>query len=110
MFTIEHEFDCTVVTLMDEGDGFLQEDVVINGFEDCITIQQFDPKTNGMQKVTMSITQMKDLAAAISLLRLTRYFGADYNQLVGLFLFFPIQNILPLDAQNSSPIQKPQAT
>jgi len=53
MFTIEHEFDCTVVTLMDEGD--------------CITIQQFDPKTNGMQKVTMSITQMKDLAAAISL-------------------------------------------
>lgn len=67
MFTIEHEFDCTVVTLMDEGDGFLQEDVVINGFEDCITIQQFDPTTNGMQKVTMSITQMKDLAAAISL-------------------------------------------
>ena len=67
MFTIEHEFDCTVVTLMDEGEGFLQEDVVINGFEECITIQQFDPKTNGMQTVTMSITQMKDLAAAISL-------------------------------------------
>ena len=50
---------------MDEGDGFLQGDVVINGFEDFITIQQF-VKTNGMQKVTMSITQMKDLAAAIS--------------------------------------------
>ena len=43
---------------MDEGDEFLQEDVVINGFEDYITIQQFDQK-RWHAKVTMSITQMK---------------------------------------------------
>ena len=35
MFTIEHEFDATVIILVDEGDGLpLQGDVTINAFED----------------------------------------------------------------------------
>ena len=67
MFTIEHEFDATVVTLVDEGAAPLKEDVIVNSFEDCITVQQYDPVTDQMQTITLSMTQMKDLAAAIRL-------------------------------------------
>ena len=67
MFTIEHEFDATVVTLVDEGTASLQEDVIVNSFAECITIEQYDPRLDQVQKVTFSITQMRDLAAAISL-------------------------------------------
>ncbi len=67
MFSIEHEFDSTVVTLVDEGDAPLQEDVVVNGFEECITVEQYDPRTDRVQKVTFSMSQMRDLAAALSL-------------------------------------------
>jgi hypothetical protein len=67
MFTIEHEFDATVITLVDEGDTHLQEDVVVNAFEDCITIEQFDPRLDQMQKITLSMAQIRDLAAALNL-------------------------------------------
>jgi len=67
MFTIEHEFDATVITLVDEGDIHLQEDVVVNAFEDCITIEQFDPRLDQMQKITLSMAQIRDLAAALNL-------------------------------------------
>ena len=67
MFTIEHEFDATVVTLVDEGTASLQEDVIVNSFAECITIEQYDPRLDQVQKVTFSVTQMCDLAAAISL-------------------------------------------
>lgn len=43
MFTIEHEFDATVVTLVDDGSAPLQEDVVINSFAEVITVEQYDP-------------------------------------------------------------------
>lgn len=67
MFSIEHEFDSTVVTLVDEGAAPLGEDVVINMFEDCVTIEQFDPRTDTMQKITLSTEQVQDLAAALDL-------------------------------------------
>ena len=67
MFTIEHEFDSTVITLVDEGQVPLQEDVVVNGFEECITVEQYDKRLNQIQKITLSIAQMRDLGAAISL-------------------------------------------
>ncbi|MGY9011690.1 MAG: hypothetical protein ACKVLN_05720 [Rhodobacterales bacterium] len=67
MFSIEHEFDTTVITLVDEGATPLQEDVIVNGFEECITVQQYDPRHDRMQMVTLSIAQMHDLVAAISL-------------------------------------------
>ena len=44
MFTIEHEFDATVVTLVDEGATSLQEDVIVNSFAECITLEQYDPR------------------------------------------------------------------
>lgn len=67
MFSIEHDFDATVVTLVDEGSTHLQEDVIVMGFEECITVEQYDPRTDKVHKITLSMTQMRDLAAAISL-------------------------------------------
>ena len=68
MFTIEHEFDATVITLVDEGeDGLLLEDVIINAFEDCVTIEQVDPQTDEVMRLTLSMTQIRDLAAALNL-------------------------------------------
>jgi len=67
MFTIEHEFDATVITLMDEGRAPLQEDVTINAFGDCVTVEQFDPRTDQVQKLTLSMEQVRDLSAALNL-------------------------------------------
>ena len=67
MFTIEHEFDATLITLIDEGENHLQGDVSINAFEDCITIEQLEPQTDRIQKVTFSLKQVRDLAAALNL-------------------------------------------
>ncbi len=67
MFTIEHEFDATVITLVDEGAAPLQEDVVINGFAECVTVEQWDPRTDQVQKVTFSPEMLRDLAAALDL-------------------------------------------
>lgn len=68
MFTIEHEFDATVVTLVDEGGDLpLQGDVVINAFEDCVTIEQHDPETEETARITLSLAQLADLAAALNL-------------------------------------------
>jgi hypothetical protein len=67
MFTIEHDFDATVITLVDEGESYLREDVTINAFDDCITLEQLEPQTDRLQKVTLSMTQLRDLAAALDL-------------------------------------------
>ena len=67
MFTIEHEFDATVITLLDEGAVPLQEDVVVNSFAECVTVEQYDPRTDSVVKVTLSPEQLRDLAAALDL-------------------------------------------
>ncbi|KNG93619.1 hypothetical protein [Pseudaestuariivita atlantica] len=67
MFTIEHDFDATVITLVDEGEAPLQEDVIVNTFAECVTVEQYDPRTDTVTKITLSINQMHDLAAAINL-------------------------------------------
>ena len=67
MFSIEHEFDATVITLVDDGDTPLKEDVVINAFEECVTIEQYDPRNDSSQKVTLSMAQLRDLGAALNL-------------------------------------------
>lgn len=67
MFTIEHDFDATVVTLVDEDAAFLQEDVTVSAFEDCITVQQLDPRTDQVVKITLSLSQLRDLEAALDL-------------------------------------------
>lgn len=67
MFTIEHEFDSTIVTLVDEGEAPLLEDIVINAFSECVTVEQFDPRTDRVEKITLSYGQLRDLAAALDL-------------------------------------------
>ena len=72
MFSIEHEFDATVITLVDEAEPHgaaapLQEDVIINAFEECVTVNQFDPRLNEMRTITLSMAQLRDLGAALNL-------------------------------------------
>lgn len=68
MFTIEHDFDATVVTLVDEGEGgVLREDVTISAFEDCVTVTQIDPRTDMPVVVTLSMAQLRDLSMALDL-------------------------------------------
>lgn len=67
MFTIEHDFDATVITLVDEGSPNLQEDVTILAFEDCVTVEQYDPRTDEVAKITLSLAQVRELAAALDL-------------------------------------------
>ena len=67
MFTIEHEFDASVVTLVDEGDAPLTEDVTINLFGSCVTIEQVNPRTDEVQRITFSLSQLRDLEAALDL-------------------------------------------
>ena len=67
MFTIEHDFDATVITLVDEGAAHLQEDVTVQAFEECVTVEQLDPRTDRVQRITLSQAQLRDLAAALNL-------------------------------------------
>ena len=58
MFTIEHEFDATVITLVDEGEDLpLLEDVIINAFEDCITVEQVDPQTDEVLRTLLGYSE-----------------------------------------------------
>ncbi len=67
MFTIEHDFDASVITLVDEGDTPFREDVTITAFASCITVDQWDARTDQVHKITLSMTQLTDLIAALDL-------------------------------------------
>ncbi len=67
MFTIEHDFDATVITLVDDPATHRQEDVIVNAFEDCVTIEQLEPTTDRVQRITLSHAQLRDLSAALNL-------------------------------------------
>ena len=67
MFSIEHEFDATVITLVDEGKAPLQEDVSVLAFEECVTIEQYDARTDQVILITLSHLQVRDLASALDL-------------------------------------------
>ncbi|MCB2130638.1 MAG: hypothetical protein KDE03_16615 [Rhodobacteraceae bacterium] len=67
MFTIEHDFDATVITLVDEGSTHLEEDVIIQAFSECVTVEQFDPRKDQMTRIVLSMAQIRELAAALNL-------------------------------------------
>lgn len=67
MFTIEHDFDATVVTLVDDAAPHRQEDVTVTAFEDCVVVEQLDPRTDEVQTITLSLSQVADLTAALNL-------------------------------------------
>lgn len=67
MFTIEHDFDATVVTLIDEPAPHRQQDVTITAFEDCVTLEQLGHDGETVQKITLSLAQVADLTASLNL-------------------------------------------
>lgn len=67
MFSIEHDFDATVITLVDENGSHLQEDVTINAFEDCVSLEQYDAQRDAVVRITLSMAQVNELAAALNL-------------------------------------------
>lgn len=67
MFSIEHDFDVTVITLVDEGSPHLEEDVTIQAFSECVTVEQFDPRRDEVVKIVLSTAQLRELAAALNL-------------------------------------------
>ncbi len=66
MFSIEHEFDATVITLIDEGPAPLREDVIIRAGEDRITVEQWQDDDR-KARITLSLAQLADLSAALDL-------------------------------------------
>lgn len=67
MFTIEHDYDGTVITLVDEGAAPLQEDVIVTAFEDCVTVAQYDAQRDETVTITLSMAQLRELRAALNL-------------------------------------------
>ncbi|PRY93708.1 hypothetical protein BCF33_2591 [Hasllibacter halocynthiae] len=67
MFTIEHTFDATVVTLVDEGAAPLGEDVVVHLFEEGAVLKQWDVRRREAVSVVLSDAQVRDLFAALDL-------------------------------------------
>jgi len=53
--------------LVDESGPPLKEDVIVNAFDDCVTINQWDPRSNSSVQITLSLSQVRDLEAALDL-------------------------------------------
>jgi len=41
--------------------------VIVNAFEECVTVEQYDPRTDSVLRITLSPTQLRDLGAALNL-------------------------------------------
>lgn len=68
MFTIEHDFDATVITLIDEPEsGPLQGDVVITAFDDRVVLRQDETDGDRYSEITLSMRQIDELRAALNL-------------------------------------------
>ena len=70
MFTIEHDFDATVITLIDEVEpntGPLNEDVVILNFDDRVVVEQMSHDGTEVVRVTFSMHQLEELRLALNL-------------------------------------------
>jgi hypothetical protein len=70
MFTIEHDFDATVITLIDETEANtrpLNEDVVILTFDDRVVIEQMNPEGDEVARVTLTMQQLTELRLALNL-------------------------------------------
>ncbi|MEM8869789.1 MAG: hypothetical protein AAGB10_19160 [Pseudomonadota bacterium] len=67
MFTIEHEFDASVITLVDDAGTPGTEDVTISCFDDQVVLEQVDPHTDRVQRISLTLRQVNDLRAALDL-------------------------------------------
>ncbi|SCX90654.1 hypothetical protein [Paracoccus tibetensis] len=70
MFTIEHDFDATVITLIDEAEPNtrpLNEDVVILSFDDRVVVEQMSPEGDEVVRVVFTMHQLTELRLALNL-------------------------------------------
>ncbi len=70
MFTIEHDFDATVITLIDEAPPNtrpLNEDVVILMFDDRAVVEQMSPDGDEVVRITLTMHQLTELRLALNL-------------------------------------------
>ncbi|MBC9247270.1 hypothetical protein H4P12_11235 [Paracoccus sp. 11-3] len=70
MFTIEHDFDATVITLIDEAEPNtrpLNEDIVIQSFDDRVIVEQMHPDGDEVMQVVFTIHQLTELRLALNL-------------------------------------------
>ncbi len=67
MFTIEHRFDGTVITLIDEGRAQLREDVTVIAHDEGVTLEQYDAERDEVLTITLSLRQVQELRAALDL-------------------------------------------
>lgn len=70
MFTIEHDFDATVITLIDEAEANtrpLNEDVVILTFDDRVVVEQMSPDGETVVRITLTMQQLTELRLALNL-------------------------------------------
>lgn len=70
MFTIEHDFDASVITLIDEAEPNtrpLNEDVVILTFDDRVVVEQMSPDGDEVVRVTLTMHQLAELRLALNL-------------------------------------------
>ena len=65
MITIEHEFDNTTITLLDDSGEF--EDVAIVLYEDTVFIQQYYEDTNKSAVIALTPKMWKELMVAMDL-------------------------------------------
>ena len=70
MFTIEHDFDATVITLIDEAEPNtrpLNEDVVILNFDDRVVLEQMSEDGEEVVRICLTMHQLTELRLALNL-------------------------------------------
>ncbi|RED18725.1 hypothetical protein [Pontivivens insulae] len=65
MFTIEHDFDATIITIVDDAQA--AEDITISVFDDGARVEQLEARTGKVRAIALTTGQMRDLAAALDL-------------------------------------------
>lgn len=67
MFTIEHEFSETIITLVDDVSAHREEDVKIALSDEKVVVEQYDEAAGETRRITLSMAQLSDLLASVNL-------------------------------------------
>ena len=65
MFSVEHKFSKTRITLIDEGSTSLQEDVILDLDDEGAKITKYDERTGEDVTINLSRVQINDLISAL---------------------------------------------
>jgi hypothetical protein len=64
MYTVEHEFNGTVITTLDQ--NCKQEDVEVHLDEQSVFFRQWSEEIQGYDLIEMSMQQLKDIVSALN--------------------------------------------